>query len=76
MGCCTINWFHQWPNDALNFVSNKILGDIDFEEGHLQGCVDLCEYFHTSTIGLSKKVRKQYQLYNYVTPASYLELNR
>ena len=26
MSCCTINWFHEWPDDALNFVSNRFLG--------------------------------------------------
>ena len=23
MGCCTINWMHQWPDDALNFVAYR-----------------------------------------------------
>lgn len=43
--------------------------------GELEGCIELCEYFHNSTIELSKIVRKKLKLYNYVTPASYLELN-
>ena len=75
MSCCTINWLHQWPDDALNFVSKRFLGDITFRPGELEGCVTLCEYFHNSTIELSKIVRKKLKLYNYVTPASYLELN-
>ena len=75
MSCCTINWLHQWPDDALNFVSKRFLGDIKFRPGELAGCVELCEYFHNSSIELSKVVRKKLKLYNYVTPASYLELN-
>ena len=75
MSCCTINWMHQWPDDALNFVAYRFLGDIEFNEGELEGCVELCEYFHNSSIELSKEVRWKYNLYNYVTPASYLELN-
>ena len=51
------------------------MSDIDFKPGELYGCVELCEHFHLSTIELSKEVRWKYKLYNYVTPASYLELN-
>ncbi len=58
MSCCTINWMHQWPDDALNFVANRFLGDIEFKPGELEGCVELCEYFHNSTIQLSKEVRE------------------
>ncbi len=75
LSCCTINWVHQWPNDALNFVSNKFLGGIAFKEGELNACAELCEYFHNSTIELSKVVRRRHNLFNYVTPASFLELN-
>jgi dynein heavy chain len=62
-------------DDALNFVAQRFLSDIDFKPGELYGCVELCEHFHLSTIELSKEVRWKYKLYNYVTPASYLELN-
>ena len=57
------------------FLLNRFLGDIEFKKGELEGCVELCEHFHNSTIALSKEVRWKYSLYNYVTPASYLELN-
>jgi hypothetical protein len=30
MSSCTINWMDQWPDDALNFVALRFLGDIDF----------------------------------------------
>ena len=66
---------HSLLDDALNFVAQRFLSDIDFKPGELYGCVELCEHFHLSTIELSKEVRWKYKLYNYVTPASYLELN-
>ena len=61
--------------DIQNFSHIRFLGDIEFKTGELEGCVELCEHFHNSTIALSKEVRWKYSLYNYVTPASYLELN-
>ncbi len=30
LNCYTINWVHQWPDDALNFVSNKFLKGVGF----------------------------------------------
>ncbi len=42
---------------------------------YFQACIQLCEYFHNSTIWLSKEVRGKHNLFNYVTPASFLELN-
>ena len=30
MSSCTINWMDQWPDDALNFVALRFLGDTDF----------------------------------------------
>ena len=76
LNCCHINWVARWPDDALNFVSKKQLRDAKMSEGSdLDGCVALCEYFHNSTMSLSKEMHKKRGLFNYVTPASYLELN-
>ncbi|XP_059098400.1 dynein axonemal heavy chain 7-like [Tigriopus californicus] len=75
LNCCTINWVHQWPNDALNFVSRKSLSGTTLDEVETDRCVELCEFLHNSTINLSKIVRKRHNLFNYVTPASFLELN-
>ena len=46
------------PDDALQFVSNKFLGGLDFGRGveERKACVNMCQYFHTSTIALSKEV--------------------
>ena len=76
LNCCTINWLHQWPDDALNFVSRKaVLKDMQFKEGEMEACISLSLYFHSSTRALSKLVRERDNMCNYVTPASYLELN-
>ena len=26
--CCTIDWFSEWPDDALRSVANRFLGEI------------------------------------------------
>jgi dynein heavy chain len=76
LNCCSINWINQWPDDALNFVSKRLLQKAKIGEAEINGCVSLCEYFNSSTIALSKEVKVRLGLHNYVTPASYLELNK
>ncbi|KAI3386968.1 hypothetical protein SNEBB_010455 [Seison nebaliae] len=75
VNCCTINWFQAWPEEALEAVAHKSFTEIEFEtDALLQGCVDCCIKFHTTTVELSKKFLQETDRHNYVTPTSYLEL--
>lgn len=29
INCCTLDWFHNWPKEALIDVANKFLNEID-----------------------------------------------
>lgn len=31
INCCTIDWFHAWPNDALEMVAHKFLEEVEME---------------------------------------------
>jgi hypothetical protein len=31
VNCCTIDWFHAWPSDALQAVADKLLQDLDLQ---------------------------------------------
>lgn len=31
INCCTIDWFHAWPEDALEMVAHKFLEDVELE---------------------------------------------
>ena len=32
VNCCTIDWFHRWPKEALESVAKKFLTEVDLEE--------------------------------------------
>ncbi|KAG7467511.1 hypothetical protein MATL_G00154460 [Megalops atlanticus] len=74
INCCTIDWFQSWPEDALQAVASRFLEDIEMTDQTREGCIDMCQSFHTSTIELSARFLAELQRHNYVTPTSYLEL--
>ncbi|XP_067615922.1 dynein beta chain, ciliary [Eurosta solidaginis] len=70
----SINWFHEWPQEALisvamNFLStNKVL-----PATHFDSVAKFMTYVHTSVNATSKVYFQMERRYNYTTPKSYLE---
>ena len=75
VNCCAIDWFREWPSDALVAVAEKFLHEVkvDSEETR-HSIVKVCQHFHDSSFALSKRYLQEQRRYNYVTPTSYLEL--
>ena len=74
VNCCTIDWFSEWPEDALIAVARRFLADVDMEEELLEPAVVMCMHFHQSVQQLSVRFMSELRRHYYVTPTSYLEL--
>lgn len=74
VNCTTIDWFSEWPPDALEAVAQKFLLEIEMEEEVRQSCVFMVQTFHTSTERGAKRFKDELRRVYYVTPTSYLEL--
>lgn len=72
--CYYLISMQSWPEDALEAVAKRSLGDIEMSERIRVCCIDMCKSFHTTTIEMSETFYTELQRYNYVTPTSYLEL--
>uniref|UniRef100_H2YF90 Dynein heavy chain 1, axonemal n=1 Tax=Ciona savignyi TaxID=51511 RepID=H2YF90_CIOSA len=76
--CCTIDWFSEWPDEALQSVAHTFLGDItDIDTSNqklMNGMVNMCVIMHQSVATHSKRFLSELSRHNYVTPTSYLEL--
>ena len=74
VNCCTIDWFTEWPADALQEVASK---QMSAEQGMEEEVKDaLCTVFatcHRSTAEKSKEMLEKLKRKNYVTPTNYLE---
>ena len=73
--CCTIDWFCEWPAEALRGVANEVFADIEFPNDTVKdGIVSLCRDIHLGVEKASIRYKDEMRRYNYVTPTSYLEL--
>lgn len=74
INCCMIDWFHEWPDQALESVAHKFLDELDLNDLFKVQAVQMCKLFHQTSIKLSQRYFEEHQRVNYVTPTSYLEL--
>ena len=80
VNCTTIDWFSEWPKDALLEVAVKGLEDVQLAAGsqevaELQKSVaKVFVTMHRSVVEMSERMLFEMKRHNYVTPTNYLEL--
>eukprot|EP00960_Hanusia_phi_P026860 746504-Hanusia_phi.AAC.16 len=73
--CCTIDWFMEWPAEALRGVAEEAFAGINFSDDKTKnGIVSLCRDIHQGVEHTSIRYALEMRRHNYVTPTSYLEL--
>lgn len=74
--CCTIDWFSEWPEEALRSVATNFIQDIPEVDNSdiIPGLVNICVTIHQSVARKSEQFLAELSRYNYVTPTSYLEI--
>ena len=76
IACTTIDWFSRWPRDALESVASQFLAPVadEHSEAVFKAMVACATEMHESVVAASEDYVTMAGRYNYVTPASYLEL--
>ena len=74
VSCTTIDWFSDWPADALKEVATKFLEEVQIEAAHLDGVSTTFAETQTSVLIESKSMQARLGRTNYVTPTNYLSL--
>ncbi|WAR21987.1 DYH2-like protein [Mya arenaria] len=78
VNCTTIDWFSEWPLDALLEVADKYLSEESLgseeEDGHKGNLAAVFSIMHKSVSDFSAKMYAEMKRHNYVTPTNYLEL--
>ena len=74
VNCCTIDWFTEWPEEALVGVGSGAIKDADLGlEEKFDQVVEMFKVIHQSVEKISVKYLEELRRYNYVTPTSFLE---
>ncbi|KAM9371463.1 dynein axonemal heavy chain 17 [Phaethornis superciliosus] len=74
VNCTAIDWFHEWPEDALVSVSSRFLEEtVDIEPEVKVSISKFMSYVHMSVKEMSKTYLAVERRYNYTTPKTFLE---
>ncbi|XP_022380343.1 dynein heavy chain 9, axonemal [Enhydra lutris kenyoni] len=77
VNCTAIDWFHEWPRQALESVSLRFLQNTEgIEPTVKQSISKFMAFVHTSVNQMSQSYLTNEQRYNYTTPKSFLEFIR
>ncbi|XP_049715504.1 dynein axonemal heavy chain 9 isoform X5 [Elephas maximus indicus] len=77
VNCTAINWFHEWPQQALESVSLRFLQNTENIEPTVKESISkFMAFVHTSVNQTSQSYLSNEQRYNYTTPKSFLEFIR
>nr|PNR26425.1 hypothetical protein PHYPA_031000 [Physcomitrium patens] len=75
VNCCTIDWFFEWPQEALISVAQNFLMATEMLSSvEVTKITSICVFIHQSVERKTKEFFEELRRYNYVTPTSYLEL--
>ncbi|KAL6263152.1 hypothetical protein P5V15_005953 [Pogonomyrmex californicus] len=74
INCTMINWFHEWPQEALMSVSKRFLQELkELPETYRESAAKFMAHAHTSVNIASRHYLNSERRYNYTTPKSFLE---
>ncbi|KAI5075577.1 hypothetical protein GOP47_0009653 [Adiantum capillus-veneris] len=74
INCCTIDWFNEWPEEALLSVSNYFLANVDLPTKEIQEkLARMCVYIHISVSQMADRFCQELRRKYYITPKSYLD---
>jgi dynein heavy chain, axonemal len=75
VNCCTIDWFSEWPDEALKSVATRAVQQSNLTLGdHGDAVISFVKHIHQSVADASREFKEALRRNYYVTPTSYLEL--
>ena len=75
INCTSIDWFHEWPRNALTGVAMRFLQDVELPEDEIRDAVsEHMANVHLSIDEANKEFLRMERRFNYTTPTSFLEL--
>ena len=74
INCCSLDWFPNWPKEALISVANKFINNIELPDEKLKSALtEMCMIVSIDVTDLCNKYAKELRRKVYTTPKSYLD---
>ncbi|XP_045527512.1 dynein beta chain, ciliary-like [Pieris brassicae] len=74
VNCTAINWFHEWPKEALRSVSTRFLNEVEaLPRDLMEPVANFMSHVHQSVNQMSAVYFQNERRYNYTTPKTFLE---
>ncbi|VDL18993.1 unnamed protein product [Hymenolepis diminuta] len=74
VNCTSIDWFHEWPEEALLSVAKRFISEIELLDPSLHEPISIfISHVHKTVNDVSKDYLTYDRRYNYTTPKSFLE---
>lgn len=74
VNCCMIDWFVDWPEDALEMIGVKWMESVNLSEEIKSSAIIACKYFHSTARKLSAEFYQKTNRKTYITSSAFLEL--
>ena len=75
INCCTIDWYDEWPREALVSVASRFLAKLELPSEEVRtSLVECCAFVHHSLNDFSDRFFQELRRKVYTTPKSYLDL--
>ncbi|XP_028414460.1 dynein heavy chain 6, axonemal-like [Dendronephthya gigantea] len=75
VNCCTIDWFIEWPREALFSVARRFFEEIELGGDDVKESIsEMCVETHLSVSHTAERFYNELRRRYYTTPTSYLEL--
>ena len=75
VNCVVIDWFQDWPEEALTSVSKRFLNEVELGEPEAkENIMNFMPYSFLQVNKVSEAYETQERRFNYTTPKSFLEL--
>ncbi|XP_073976967.1 dynein heavy chain at 16F isoform X2 [Rhodnius prolixus] len=73
VNCCTIDWFLNWPQEALVSVAQSTLAE-QVDAKYVENMANICYIIHKGVEDMTVRFFNEMRRHYYVTPSSYLDL--
>ena len=75
VNCCTIDWFTEWPQEALLLVAKSSFEEVGLGTDEVKAAIcETCIDIHTSVADMAERFYNELKRHYYTTPTSYLAL--